>query len=73
MNMRLLGARSLEEVVPEMVDARSVGTHVVAGPTDRLYDSNCKNFSHRLVEHLLTRLIDDGLAVASLRDVKAKL
>ena len=41
MNMRLLGARNLKEVVPEMVDATNIGSHVVAVPGDRLYDSNC--------------------------------
>ena len=41
MNMRLLGARSLKEVVPEMVDASSLQSHIVAVPGDRLYDSNC--------------------------------
>ena len=42
MNMRLLGARNLKEVVPEMVDASSLHSHIVAVPGDRLYDSNCE-------------------------------
>lgn len=42
MNMRLLGARTLKEVVPEMVDASNLSSHVVAVPGDRLYDSNCE-------------------------------
>ncbi|TDL18057.1 hypothetical protein BD410DRAFT_822490 [Rickenella mellea] len=40
MNMRLLGAPTIKDVVPDMVDARSISTHVVAVPGDRLYDSN---------------------------------
>lgn len=42
MNMRLLGARTLKEVVPEMVDASNIHNHVVAVPGDRLYDANCE-------------------------------
>lgn len=42
MNMRLLGARNLKEVVPEMVDASSIHSHTVAVPGDRLYESNCE-------------------------------
>ncbi|KAF9464966.1 cytochrome b2 [Collybia nuda] len=41
MNMRLLGAPTLKDVVPSMVDASNVHTHLVSVPTDRLYDSNC--------------------------------
>ena len=45
MNMRLLGARTLAEVRPEMVDASSLQSHIVAVPGDRLYDSNCESSS----------------------------
>ena len=45
MNMRLLGARTLKEVVPEMVDASNIHNHVVAVPGDRLYDANCECLS----------------------------
>lgn len=41
MNMRLLGARNLKEIVPEMVDASNIHLHTVAVPTDSLYDTNC--------------------------------
>lgn len=40
MNMRLLGARTIQEVVPEMVDASNMHTHVATVPVDRLYDGN---------------------------------
>lgn len=42
MNMRLIGARTMKEVVPEMVDTGSIHQHVVAVPGDRLYDGNCE-------------------------------
>jgi len=41
MNMRLLGAPSLKDVVPEMVDASNIHSHIVSVPGDRLYDANC--------------------------------
>lgn len=43
MNMRLLGAPTLKDVVPSMVDASNIHTHLVSVPTDTLYDSNCKS------------------------------
>ncbi|KAG8774371.1 hypothetical protein FRC15_001338 [Serendipita sp. 397] len=39
MNMRLLGARTISEVVPEMVDARHLSSHS-APPSDELYLGN---------------------------------
>jgi hypothetical protein len=42
MNMRLLGARTMQEVVPEMVDASNIHSHVATVPVDRLYEGNCK-------------------------------
>jgi len=40
MNMRLLGARTLKDVVPAMVDARSISNHSVPVPEDRLFGNN---------------------------------
>ncbi|KAI0724176.1 FMN-dependent dehydrogenase-domain-containing protein [Fomitopsis betulina] len=40
MSMRLLGARTIKEVVPEMVDAGSIHQHIVAVPHDALYYTN---------------------------------
>jgi L-lactate dehydrogenase (cytochrome) len=42
MNMRLLGARNIGDVCPDMIDASNIGAHVAAIPGDRLYDSNCE-------------------------------
>ncbi|RDX49317.1 glyoxylate dehydrogenase [Polyporus arcularius HHB13444] len=37
MNMRLLGARTIDEVVPDMVDASSLKSHFVMTPQDNLF------------------------------------
>lgn len=44
MNLRLLGARTIKDLVPEMVDASNVHSHLVTVPRDQLYDSNCTPF-----------------------------
>ena len=41
MNLRLLGAPTLRDVVPAMVDASNIHNHSVAVPDDRLYQQNC--------------------------------
>lgn len=41
MNMRLLGARNMKEIVAEMVDASNIHLHMVSVPSDNLYESNC--------------------------------
>lgn len=41
MNMRLLGARNIGEVVPEMVDASALHSHNGTVPTDNLYNQTC--------------------------------
>ncbi|KAF8908058.1 FMN-dependent dehydrogenase-domain-containing protein [Mucidula mucida] len=40
MNLRLLGAPTLKNVVPEMVDTSNLSSHIVSVPDDRLYVSN---------------------------------
>lgn len=40
MNMRLLGAPTLRNVVPEMVDIANLRSHTVSVPDDRLYAGN---------------------------------
>lgn len=42
MNMRLLGARNIKEVVRELVDSSNIHTHTVAVPEDSLFRTNCK-------------------------------
>jgi len=41
MNMRLIGARSISEVVPEMVDASALRSHAGLTPVDNLYNTTC--------------------------------
>ncbi|THV06212.1 hypothetical protein K435DRAFT_773404 [Dendrothele bispora CBS 962.96] len=40
MNLRLLGAPTIKDVVPEMVDASNLSSHIVAVPQDTLYENN---------------------------------
>ena len=42
MNMRLIGAPTIKDIRRDMVDASSLGSHIGATPSDKLYDSNCK-------------------------------
>ena len=41
MNMRLVGARSISEIVPEMVDASALRSHAGLTPADNLYNTTC--------------------------------
>lgn len=41
MNMRLLGARTIDELTPEMVDASALHSHVGLTPPDNLYNTTC--------------------------------
>ncbi|KAF9529720.1 glyoxylate dehydrogenase [Crepidotus variabilis] len=45
MNMRLLGARSISELKPEMVDASALSAHVGVTPTDNLYNNTYQHLS----------------------------
>ncbi|KAG6813297.1 hypothetical protein H0H92_012452 [Tricholoma furcatifolium] len=56
MNMRLLGARTLKEVVPSMVDASNIHSHIVAVPGDRLYDSNYESLQHATLRTIKNKL-----------------
>lgn len=40
MNLRLLGAPTIADIVPEMVDAHSLHSHS-SPPNDELYHANC--------------------------------
>jgi L-lactate dehydrogenase (cytochrome) len=51
MNLRLLGARTIKDVVPDMVDASNIHAHLVAVPRDELYDSNCTHLLRQLCEY----------------------
>ncbi|KAL7413450.1 glyoxylate dehydrogenase [Mrakia frigida] len=40
MNMRLIGARTIKEIVPAMVDASALSHHSASVPSDRLFEAN---------------------------------
>ncbi|KAI8973957.1 hypothetical protein BD414DRAFT_498685 [Trametes punicea] len=42
MNMRLLGARTIDEIVPEMVDASSLSSHTALTPQDKMFSETCE-------------------------------
>jgi hypothetical protein len=42
MNMRLLGARTIDELAPEMVDASALHSHAGLTPPDNLYNTTCE-------------------------------
>lgn len=45
MGMRLLGARTIDELTPDMVDAGSIHAHVGETPVDNLYNAACACFA----------------------------
>lgn len=45
MNMRLLGAPTLKDVVPSMVDATALSHHSGGVPRDVLFEGNCASKS----------------------------
>ncbi|KAI0741103.1 glyoxylate dehydrogenase [Earliella scabrosa] len=45
MNMRLLGARTIDEIVPDMVDASSLKSHFVMTPQDNLFQNTYQPLS----------------------------
>lgn len=74
MSMRLLGARTIKEVVPEMVDAGSIHQHIVAVPHDALYYTNCKSTQWVPLQGCdVDGFLDESLQSARLKDVKAKI
>jgi len=73
MNMRLLGATTIKDVNPELVDASNVSLHVSAIPSDRLYDKNCELVPpHCHFKNSRHSMIDDNMQHAQLK-VVAKL
>ncbi|KAJ7768469.1 FMN-dependent dehydrogenase-domain-containing protein [Mycena metata] len=56
MNLRLLGARTLKDVVPEMVDASNVSSHIVAVPGDSLYNNNYESMVYAKLKEVKSKL-----------------
>jgi L-lactate dehydrogenase (cytochrome) len=55
MNMRLLGAKTIKEVVPSMVDASNIGLHLVSVPNDALYDANYIGLQHAKLREIAAK------------------
>ncbi len=51
MNLRLLGARNLSELTPDMVDASGLHQHVGLTPADNLFNTTCKPLTTYWVRH----------------------
>ncbi|KAJ3513974.1 hypothetical protein NLJ89_g2633 [Agrocybe chaxingu] len=56
MNMRLLGAPTIKDVTPDMVDISNISSHVGAVPGDRLYDSNYESMQHARLREVKSKL-----------------
>lgn len=52
MNMRLLGAQTIKDVGPELIDASSISTHIAPIPGDRLYDNNYESMQHAQLRNI---------------------
>ncbi|GBE80753.1 FMN-dependent dehydrogenase-domain-containing protein [Sparassis latifolia] len=56
MNMRLLGARNIKEIVPAMVEASSIHSHIVSVPSDRLYEANYESIQSARLREIKPRM-----------------
>lgn len=73
MNLRLLGAPTLKNVVPEMVDTSNLSSHIVSVPDDRLYVSNCACSLLLLLQLKLTLLCRRESAGCAAEGVEAEV
>lgn len=67
MNMRLLGARTIDELSPEMVDANALHSHVGLTPPDNLYNAICEPFDRSMKFLLNICFEDQPLALAQFK------
>ncbi|KAH9485579.1 Cytochrome b2, mitochondrial [Psilocybe cubensis] len=56
MNMRLIGAKSIQDITPDMVDATNISSHIASTPTDRLYDSNYESMQHAKLREIKSKM-----------------
>ncbi|KAJ7098803.1 FMN-dependent dehydrogenase-domain-containing protein [Mycena belliarum] len=56
MNMRLLGAPTLKDIVPAMVDASNLQSHIVAVPGDSLYNNNYEGMKYAKLKESKAKL-----------------
>lgn len=72
MNMRLLGITSLDQLRPEMVDARALNVHTAPTASDNLYNATCE-FSDLCMTRnncKLTSYADQPLSLAPFKGSK---
>jgi L-lactate dehydrogenase (cytochrome) len=70
MNMRLIGARTIDELTPDMVDASAIHSHVGFTPPDNLYNSICEPRCFNIAPIFVNRvpLEDQPLALAQFKN-----
>lgn len=73
MNLRLLGAPTIKDIVPEMVDASNISSHASVVPGDRLYETNCTFSRCLLAARSVDKAIDESMQHARLRELNSKL
>ncbi|KAF5321049.1 hypothetical protein D9619_001671 [Psilocybe cf. subviscida] len=56
MNMRLIGAETIKDITPDMVDCSNIGSHIAAIPEDRLYDANYETLQHAKLREIKSKL-----------------
>ncbi|PPQ83617.1 hypothetical protein CVT25_006302, partial [Psilocybe cyanescens] len=56
MNMRLIGAKSIKDITPDMVDASNISSHIASTPGDRLYDSNYESMQHARLRDVKSKM-----------------
>ncbi|KAL0955813.1 hypothetical protein HGRIS_002019 [Hohenbuehelia grisea] len=56
MNLRLIGAPAIKDVVREMVDTSNLQSHLVAVPEDRLYMSNYESMQHARLREIKSKM-----------------
>ena len=67
MNMRLLGARTIDDLVPEMVDASALNQHIVMVPQDNLFQATCEFFAVLYLRVCAYSLPDQPLQITKLK------
>ncbi|KAH8994428.1 FMN-dependent dehydrogenase-domain-containing protein [Lactarius akahatsu] len=56
MNLRLLGAQTIKDLVPNMVDASNIRSHLVTVPSDQLYDTNYEGMQPARLRELKAKI-----------------
>lgn len=73
MNMRLIGARSIIEIVPGMVGVNALRSHAGLTPADNHYNTTCTSPPTGCMcqgESIMPLLTDQPLSLAAFRNAK---